>query len=526
MKTENLEFGEALQMLAARAGLEIGKRGRPEDAGEREVLQKAMQEAQGYFRAQFSASLAAKRYCEGRGLTPEVLDKWEIGYAPDHGEGLVNRLKKAGLPLQTCKDLFLVDQDRSGGFFDKFRHRLMFPIYDERAQLVGFGGRVIGDGQPKYMNSSDTKLYRKSKVLYGLKVARDPMSKTRKAVLVEGYLDTIACHASGVTTAVASLGTALAEDQARLLHRFADEVTVLYDQDPAGQKAAERAIEILRSEGLKVKIASLPEGDDPDTVLRRDGPQAVLGSIKDATSPTSFRLRKLEARISPEQEEFWTEAITILADASENLEREGHLVRLAGMYPNIRDVRVAHERLTKMVDSARKDRGEPAKPTKPRSGTRQASVLPQDPLQQAETVVFGALFEPQFQKYAWIALKTTELLTTHSAVELAEAVQVAFPTEPPSGPPLEWIHRIEPEHLRQRLSDVNLNFHLSQLTEQLVVDSIHRLRQQAIQRDLVKLRAGSLSAEERQEVLRRLKILKPDGKAKPADDHEDPYART
>jgi DNA primase len=522
MKTESVEFAEALQILAKRAGVDLGRRGKPEDVGERGQLLDAMQEAHNYFKAQLLESRVATDYVLGRGISRDVISKWQLGFAPNNGEGLVNRLRKAGLPLPLCKELFLIDDDRSGGYYDKFRNRLMFPIFDERSQLVGFGGRVLGDGTPKYINSSDTKLYRKSKVLYGLHHAKETLGKTRKAILVEGYLDVIACHTSGASGAVASLGTALAEDHAKLLKRFADEVSILYDHDAAGQKAAERAIGILQTEGLRVKIVNVPDGDDPDTLLRRDGPEAVLVAIAAAVSPTAFRLQRLEEIIPPSEDRFWIDAVEILSDAPEDLESEGHLLRLAGMYPHIRDVNVALTRLTQMAANARRAKKKPGTRATPRA-REPAATLRAEPMQAAESILFGALHEPKFQKFAWIALQTPELLATGPAIQLAEAVREAFPSSPPEGPPIGWIHRVEPEEMRRLLSDVNQSFHIDHLSETFVVDSITRLRNQAIDRELRRLRRGSLSAEDRQEVLRRLKILKPDARAA-ADEEDDPFS--
>lgn len=209
MKTENLDFTEALKFLALRAGIALSGQTKGLPKGERELLDQAMGQALSYFQEQLHTNSAAADYCQRRDLSPEVLAAWNIGFAPDSNQGLAVRLKRLGLPLSICRDLFLVEQDASGGYYDRFRNRLMFPIFDERSRLVAFGGRLLGAGQPKYINSSDTPLYRKGKVLYGLAAARETLIRTRQAVLVEGYLDVIACHRSGITAAVASLGTAL-----------------------------------------------------------------------------------------------------------------------------------------------------------------------------------------------------------------------------------------------------------------------------------------------------------------------------
>ncbi|MFQ3677909.1 MAG: DNA primase, partial [Fimbriimonadaceae bacterium] len=231
MKTQNVDFPEALEILARQAGVELTPRAGAPDHSLRVRQLAAMEEALKFFREQLVRSREALGYVERRGLDQEILDAWEIGYAPADGSPLSRRLGKAGFPLEMCRDLFLVDQSGSG-YRDKFFNRLMFPIRNERGELVAFGGRVLGDGHPKYINSGDTPIFRKSRVLYGMFRAREAMRRRRHAVLVEGYLDVIACHRAGVDTAVASLGTALAEEHAQLLRRWVDEVTIFYDGDP------------------------------------------------------------------------------------------------------------------------------------------------------------------------------------------------------------------------------------------------------------------------------------------------------
>ncbi|RYG41951.1 DNA primase, partial [bacterium] len=254
MERRNVDFPEALQLLAREANVIL-----PERTGPREPKvdhNSAMETALAYFREQFERSPLAREYVAGRGMDEATIKTWEMGYAPNVGEALAMYLKRAGISLAVAKEAFLVDEDAGGGYFDKFRGRLMFPIRDERGQLVAFGGRLLTTGHPKYINSGDTPIYRKSRVLYGLNRAREPLGKSRRAVLCEGYLDVIACHRAGVETAVASLGTALAEDQAKLLKRWSDEVVILYDSDDAGRKAALRATDVLVAAGLRVRVAT------------------------------------------------------------------------------------------------------------------------------------------------------------------------------------------------------------------------------------------------------------------------------
>ncbi|HZH98329.1 MAG TPA: DNA primase, partial [Fimbriimonadaceae bacterium] len=351
MKTQNVEFREALEILAKQAGVTL-KSKKPSGPDTKPMQLSAMEAALQFFRDALIKSPAARAYCERRGISDDVIARWEIGYAPDVGEALANHLKRGGFSLNECKALFLVDQDAGGGFFDKFRGRLMFPIRDERGELVAFGGRLLGDGHPKYINSSDTPLYKKSRVLYGMYRAKDAMRETRTAVMVEGYLDVIACHSAGVTNAVASLGTALSEEHAKLLARWCDGVTILYDSDAAGEKAAGRGIEVLEAEKLRIRVALMPAGEDPDTLLRTAGAAAVQDAVKKGVKPLDYRIRSIEKRLKSDQEEFWNEIAAALATEPLEMERSKHILRLAPTYPDLRDPIEAQKALRRMVTQA------------------------------------------------------------------------------------------------------------------------------------------------------------------------------
>ncbi|MCH8980224.1 MAG: DNA primase, partial [Armatimonadetes bacterium] len=209
METQGVEFREALEILAKQAGVEL-TRGSRQDHTRRRRMTDAMAVALDFFRDQLQVSQRAREYCKGRGLDDDTLARWDIGYAPDLGEALAAELKKKGCKLSECRELFLVDGNEQIGYGDRFRGRVIFPIRDDQGNLIAFGGRIIGDGRPKYINSSDTPLFSKSRTLYGMHRARDTVRKLRRAVVVEGYLDVIACHRAGVTNAVATLGTSLA----------------------------------------------------------------------------------------------------------------------------------------------------------------------------------------------------------------------------------------------------------------------------------------------------------------------------
>lgn len=439
MKTQNLTFVEALEVLAREAGVTLRQRD-PSEIGQRTLHLNAMDDALSFFRSTLLTTEEARQYCDERGLSSDVLSTWEIGFAPSEGTALTVHLRKKGHGLKLCKELFLVDTDASGGFYDKFRGRLMFPIRDERGDLVAFGGRIVGAGEPKYINSSDTPLYRKSRVLYGLNRARDSVAKTRRTVLTEGYLDVIACHSAGVTNAIASLGTSLSEDHARLLKRWCDAVTILYDADAAGEKAAGRAVHILEAEGIKVRVALMPAGEDPDTLLRTAGPGAVQMAADGGMTPLDFRLRAIENRLTPAEPEFWTEIVEALGDAGTDLERESHLTRLAALYPGMRDVVSARRALRSEIVRVKR-----ALRAAKRSGEAPKAVIvtPMSELENAERVVLRELLGEDRREIAWAALVEESLAISASCSDVVSGLMSTFGLRPPEGPANLWLGQLD-----------------------------------------------------------------------------------
>lgn len=435
MEMDRLTFREALEALAAEAGVELSRRPSDPEIALKQRQQAAMNLAQDFFVAQLADSKEAKAVCRERGLDEVTLKEWGIGFGPASGDFLANHLKKAGYTLQECQELFLVERDASGGYFDRFRSRLTFPIHDERGKLVAFGGRIIGDGIPKYINSSDTPLFSKRRTLYGMHRARTVMADSGRAVLVEGYMDVIACHRAGIREAVASLGTSLSEEHAALIKRWANEVVILYDADRAGQTAADRAEQVLSSQGIKVRIALMPEGEDPDTLLRIGGAEAVIGAVKGGLAPAEFRMEQLRSRSDPSKDDFWEEAFAILASATILLEIERYTTELAGLYPGIRD-RVAAEKLIKREVMRR------------RKGTTKvtaqvAAKVPKAPVNASEAQVLQALLVPELRELAFQCL-TRELFFTGEGQSVATALIAKWGLKPPSGPADQWVPSLEP----------------------------------------------------------------------------------
>jgi DNA primase len=285
------DFPAAIEALAQRYAIPLPSRAvRAGGAPERD-LEGALAAAARFFADQLRRSATAQSYLAGRRVSAELVERFGLGYAPDGWQGLTSALT----PRVAFADLEaagLVGRSEDGRPYDRFRHRLMFPIHNQSGRLVGFGGRTLGDDKAKYINTVETERFHKGHLLYGLFQARQEIREERRAVLVEGYFDVIATVASGRSGTVAGMGTALTQEQARLLARYADEVVVAYDGDPAGETAFERALPILLAEGLGVLRARFGEGHDPDSLRLASGEAAVAAAIDAAEDAVVLQLRR------------------------------------------------------------------------------------------------------------------------------------------------------------------------------------------------------------------------------------------
>jgi DNA primase len=246
---------------------------------------------------------AARELIAQRGISPEMVEVFQLGAAPDRWDGLLLTIQNKGLRIPVFHEAGLLKQRESGGHYDVFRNRLMFPITDQIGRVVAFGARRINDqDDPKYLNSPETRIFNKSATLYGLHQAAQPIRHQRVAIVTEGYMDTIACHQAGVTNAVATLGTALTSENARILRRLCDTVVLLFDGDEAGQKAAERAVQVFFEEPIDVRIAMLStqtDAKDPDELLKREGGRAVLDRVlAGAIDPLELLFKRARSSIA------------------------------------------------------------------------------------------------------------------------------------------------------------------------------------------------------------------------------------
>jgi len=297
MKLENVPFPEAVRILAARAGVEIT----PEDPraararSEREEIYEANHVATAFFERVLRSEqgAAARTYCERRGFTPATLERFHLGYAPNDWNALTDELRRSGVDLALAERAGLVKAGQRG-HYDFYRDRLMVPTYATTGEVIAFGGRSLGDAEPKYLNTSTTPVYTKGRHLFGLNIARRAAAGEQTLIVVEGYLDCIALHQAGFENAVASLGTSFTEDQARELRKYAENVFLCFDGDAAGAGAATKAIEIatrvLEHSGTSVRIVRLPAGDDPDSYVRAHGRDGFKTLLDSAISAIEFRL--------------------------------------------------------------------------------------------------------------------------------------------------------------------------------------------------------------------------------------------
>ncbi len=295
MKMENLSFKEAVEKLAGLAGLEYQPQTLTPEEQRRAGVRKVLDFARSYYHKLLlsSAGEHARAYVKSRHLTKETCQHFELGLSPAAGV-LLREAKQAGYTEQDLKEAGLCVQTEYG-LRDYFRHRLMFPIWNQRGDTVGFGGRILGEGEPKYLNSPETVLFTKSHVLYGLNFAGPEIRKVGRAVLLEGYMDVIGCHQAGVTYTVAPLGTSLTDQHANLLKRYTQNVIVLFDPDEAGLKAALRGALILLEAGLFVKVASLPDGLDPDEYIHKYGKASFEQILDNAQDLIAFQLARQTA---------------------------------------------------------------------------------------------------------------------------------------------------------------------------------------------------------------------------------------
>ncbi len=336
MKLENLDFIEAAKILADRAGIVWPEFKKTDSEVERRRMElfKINQLAAAVFNqylVKTDLGKSARDYFKKRNIEVESWSRFKLGYAPPGWHNLTEVLRKKSISLEAAEKLGLVSLGENG-FYDRFRERIIFPITDLKGNIVGFGGRVMNDSQPKYLNSPETEIFHKGHFLFGLSSARDAIRKQNQAIIVEGYLDVIQAQQAGFNNTVASLGTALTKEQARLIKKFTSEVVLAYDADSAGQKATIRGMELLQEAELNVKILKMPVGDDPDSFIKKNGAEAFSRLIEGALNLADFKLQQVIKEFNlntPEGKIQAVQAVLPEIASLDNISREFYLRQLA-----------------------------------------------------------------------------------------------------------------------------------------------------------------------------------------------------
>lgn len=332
-RIENLDYMEAVRLLAQRAGMQV-----PEEAGDdrssrqrKRILELNRDAARYFHRTLMSeAGRPGRAYLIGRGLTRDTIVHFGIGYAAEGWDGLENAMRQQGYTREELLAAHLVSEGARGGIYDTFRNRAIFPIIDLRGNVIAFGGRNLGEKGPKYLNSSDTPVFKKSRNLFALNFAKG--SPRKELILCEGYMDVVSLHQAGFTNAVATLGTALTEEQCRLIAQYTGEVLLSYDSDGPGQAATQRATGLLEAAGVKIKVLSIPDAKDPDEFIKKFGAERFEQLIEGSSSATDFAISKLRGENDVTTAEgkvsFLKQFAVLMAGLPNPIEREVYLSKI------------------------------------------------------------------------------------------------------------------------------------------------------------------------------------------------------
>ena len=400
MEYENQTFPEAVRTLAQRAGIALpevddSKEARQADSRRAKLLE-INKEAAKYFYYQLRTERGSvgMEYLRKRELSEETMNHFGLGYANKYSNDLIQYLKSKGYSEDLIRDAGLCNVDEKHGMYDKFWNRVMFPIQDINHRVIGFGGRVMGDGKPKYLNSPETEIFDKSRNLYGLNFART--SRKGNVILCEGYMDVIAMHQAGFTQAVASLGTAFTSGQASLLRRYANEILLSYDSDGAGVNAALRAIGILKEAGMTGRVINLEPYKDPDEFIKALGGEEFQKRLDHAENSFFFELRQLQKNYDlsdPEQKTaFHREIARKLCTFSEEVERENYIEAVAQKY------HIGFENLRRLVGTYAAQTGLAQPVIRPKSGVQKKNTAAEGIKNSQKLLLTWLVEQPQLYR--------------------------------------------------------------------------------------------------------------------------------
>ena len=334
---ENIGYYDAIQFLAEKSGVALPE-GNDEKEIERTRIRKAILEVNlesaRFFRNNLLESKLAQEYFSARNLSERIVKSFGLGYAVQKSNELYNHLKGKGFNEFILNASGLFSKDKRGNTIDRYRNRVMFPIFDLMGNVIAFGGRVLDDSKPKYINSPETPAYHKGSHLYAMNFAKK--HQTKQLIIVEGYMDVISLHQAGITNVVASLGTALTDSQGRILKKYCDEVIISYDADGAGQKAAMRGLDILNNLGCRVKVLKIPDGKDPDDYVKKNGADRFNALTRSAMSlieyKAEFYTKNIDINTIEGKSSFMYNLCKVLASIENMVEREMYIKRFSKLY--------------------------------------------------------------------------------------------------------------------------------------------------------------------------------------------------
>lgn len=496
MRIEGLSFREAMRRLAARAGVELRADSMPsETPDERDRLRRLVYAANFFYRQCLQRTPAAQQYLSQRGLTPETIEAFELGYAPDGWDYLLRFLQRHHFSLQDAETAGLLKMREDGsGYYDRFRNRITFPIHDAAGRVVAFGARTMGNEEPKYLNSPETPLFEKRNTFYGWHRARGAILRQRAAIIVEGYLDLIMLHQYGFTHSLATLGTAFTEEHAARLKRLAERVYLMFDSDSAGVRAALRAGEALLQADIPTFVVTLPAGEDPDSLLRTHGAEAIQRALETATPIALFGIEQIFREHAGERNPLELEpavrtqiverGLEWAVSLPNELDRMACLERLAPLTPAyLTSPQAALQALQQEL--RRRQRARRARPATRLSAEdtppAPAPTLPAVPkaVFQAESETLRATLYPDSAAIALEHLPEIEWQIPLHA-QLAERLR-ALPKPPCHYAPNELLEQIPEEPLKDLLTALLMQ-ESPPMTPEWVSGCIQRLREYALRR--------------------------------------------
>ena len=468
-KYYSLDFVGATEKLADEYGIDIRKFKHSGGENKEPFYEINRQTARFFYRALREKANPGYAYMQKRGITDEILNKFGIGYADDDWDSLYQHLKGLGYDEKMMLRLGLISESK-GKYFDKFRSRVIFPIINTRNKIIGFGGRIIGDGEPKYLNSQETPVFSKKNNLYGLNITRQDISKEDRAILVEGYMDVVSLYQHGVRNVAASMGTALTENQASLLKRYSRNIILSYDADEAGQKADFRGADIMYGAGCKPRVLRIPSGKDPDDFVKEKGRAEFVKLMDEALPFTDFKLdiirRKYDLEDTQGRIDYLKEAVGVIKMLSP-IERDVYVARLSG------SAGLSERAIRMELEAAdRKDGQGAAVPRRIQSGGRADSDI-----SNLEKTLLKLVFT---EKRFFEEIMMRKLLYSRTAVDIAEAAGKLY--EDSEHLDIEKLKETLDESYTPLIEDIDFNVQIRGKEDEVLKESIGAMEMEAFEK--------------------------------------------